>query len=150
MTSESIAHIYQTTRLHVRRKNNLAKVTCRWATYSSLRRLSSTDEVPCFLWAVCLYACSAYITTLQVRRIIGWLLPQWSLLSLCWETASHYTTRIFIKKKTPWSESASELYRPSDRRLSAKWLPTFADRGLHEVRVTDPNGRILGFLDRSR
>jgi hypothetical protein len=24
------------------------------------------------------------------------------------------------KKKTPWSESASELYRPSDRRLSAK------------------------------
>jgi hypothetical protein len=25
------------------------------------------------------------------------------------------------KKKTPWSESASELYRPSDRRLSAKY-----------------------------
>jgi hypothetical protein len=25
---------------------------------------------------------------------------------------------------TPCSESASELYRPSDRRLSAKWLPT--------------------------
>jgi hypothetical protein len=24
------------------------------------------------------------------------------------------------KKKTSWSESASELYRPSDRRLSAK------------------------------
>jgi hypothetical protein len=24
------------------------------------------------------------------------------------------------KKKTPWSESAKELYRPSDRRLSAK------------------------------
>jgi hypothetical protein len=23
-------------------------------------------------------------------------------------------------KKAPWSESASELYRPSDRRLSAK------------------------------
>jgi hypothetical protein len=31
--------------------------------------------------------------------------------------------------KTPWSESASELYRPSDRRLSAKRLATFADRG---------------------
>jgi hypothetical protein len=27
---------------------------------------------------------------------------------------------ISLKKKTPWSESASELYRPSDRRLSAK------------------------------
>jgi hypothetical protein len=53
-------------------------------------------------------------------------------------------------KQTPWSESASELYRPSDRRLSAKWLPTFAERGCHVVSVTDPYGRILGFLDRSR
>jgi hypothetical protein len=54
------------------------------------------------------------------------------------------------KKKTPWSESASELYRPSDRRFSAKWLPTFADKVFHVVSVTDPYGRILGFLDRSR
>jgi hypothetical protein len=54
------------------------------------------------------------------------------------------------EKKTPWSESASELYRPSDRRLSAKWLPTFADRGCHVVCVTDPYGRILDFLDKSR
>jgi hypothetical protein len=53
-------------------------------------------------------------------------------------------------KQTPWSESASELYRPSDRRLSAKWLPTFADKGCHVVGVTDPYSRILGFLDRSR
>jgi hypothetical protein len=34
-------------------------------------------------------------------------------------------------KKTPLSESASVLYRPSDRRLSAKW---FADKGCHVVR----------------
>jgi hypothetical protein len=54
------------------------------------------------------------------------------------------------QKQTPWSESASELYRPSDRRFSAKWLPTFADKGCHVVSVTDPYGRILGFLDRSR
>jgi hypothetical protein len=53
-------------------------------------------------------------------------------------------------KKTPWSVSASELYRPSDRRLSAKWLPTFADKGCHVVSVTDSFGRILGFLERSR
>jgi CBS-domain-containing membrane protein len=53
-------------------------------------------------------------------------------------------------KKTPWSESASELYRPSDRRLSAKCLPTFADKGCHVVSVTDLYGRILGFIDRSR
>jgi hypothetical protein len=54
------------------------------------------------------------------------------------------------KRKTPWSESASELYRPSDRRISAKWLPTFADKECHVVSVTDPYGRILDFLDRSR
>jgi hypothetical protein len=53
-------------------------------------------------------------------------------------------------KQTPWSESASELYRSSDRRFSAKWLPTFADKGCHVISVTDLNGRILGFLDRSR
>jgi hypothetical protein len=52
-------------------------------------------------------------------------------------------------KQIPWSESASELHRPSDRLLSAKWLPIFADRGCHVVSVTDPYGRILGFLDRS-
>jgi hypothetical protein len=27
------------------------------------------------------------------------------------------------KKKTPWAESASELYLPSDSRLSAKLVP---------------------------
>jgi hypothetical protein len=54
------------------------------------------------------------------------------------------------KKQSPWPVSASELYRPSDRRLSAKWLLTCADRGCHVVSVTDPSGRIIGFLDRSR
>jgi hypothetical protein len=54
------------------------------------------------------------------------------------------------QKKTPWSESASEIYRPSDRRLSAKRLPTFADIGYRVVSVTNPYGRILDFLDRSR
>jgi hypothetical protein len=51
-------------------------------------------------------------------------------------------------KHTPWSESASELYRPSDRRLSAKLVSIFADRECHVVSVTDPYGRILDFLDR--
>jgi hypothetical protein len=44
----------------------------------------------------------------------------------------------------------SELYRTSYRCLSAKLVPTFADRGCHVFSVTDPYGRILGFLDRSR
>jgi hypothetical protein len=33
-------------------------------------------------------------------------------------------------KKTPWPKSASEIYRTSDRRLSSKLVPTFADRGV--------------------
>jgi hypothetical protein len=40
------------------------------------------------------------------------------------------------RKKKPWFESTSELYRPSDCRLSAKLEPTFADRGCHMVSVT--------------
>jgi hypothetical protein len=36
----------------------------------------------------------------------------------------------------------SELYRPSDSRLSAKLVPTFADRGCHMVSVTDPYSRL--------
>jgi hypothetical protein len=32
--------------------------------------------------------------------------------------------------------------------LLAKLMPTFADRGCHVVSLTDPYGRILGFLDR--
>jgi hypothetical protein len=31
---------------------------------------------------------------------------------------------------TQWPESESELYRPGDRRLSAKLVPTLADRGV--------------------
>jgi hypothetical protein len=51
---------------------------------------------------------------------------------------------------TPWPESESELYRPSDRRLSEKLVPTFADRGCHVISTTNPYGRILDFLDRRR
>jgi hypothetical protein len=32
----------------------------------------------------------------------------------------------------------SELYRPSDCRLSAKLVPIYADRGRHVVSVTEP------------
>jgi hypothetical protein len=53
-------------------------------------------------------------------------------------------------KIPPWTESESELYRPGDRPLSAKLVPTFVNRGCHKVSVTDPYGRNLGFRDRSR
>jgi hypothetical protein len=50
-----------------------------------------------------------------------------------------------FKVNIPWPESASELYPPSDRRLSPNLVPTFADRG---VSRKIPYGRNLGFLDR--
>jgi hypothetical protein len=56
----------------------------------------------------------------------------------------------FLGCRASWSESGSEVYRPSDRRLSSKLVPTFEDRECHVVSVSDHYGRILGFLDRSR
>jgi hypothetical protein len=40
-----------------------------------------------------------------------------------------------------------ELYRPSDHRLSAKLVPTSADRGRRVVSQTDLHSSILDFLD---
>jgi hypothetical protein len=42
----------------------------------------------------------------------------------------------------------SELYRQSDRRLSAKLVPTFAVRGVSYTARRIPYGRNLDFLDR--
>jgi hypothetical protein len=46
---------------------------------------------------------------------------------------------------TKWRESTSELHRPSDRRLSARLVPTVSKRGCRVARAADPYGRILGF-----
>jgi hypothetical protein len=51
---------------------------------------------------------------------------------------------------TLWPSSESEVYRPRNRRLSAKLVPSFVDRWCRMVSATDPNGRILGFLHRKR
>jgi hypothetical protein len=64
-------------------------------------------------------------------------------------TSVHFSTTLLTYLLTQWPKSASELYRTSDRRLSAKLAPTSADRGCHVVGVTDPYCRILGFLDRT-
>jgi hypothetical protein len=61
-----------------------------------------------------------------------------------WRENLHLSSNV-----TPWSYSASEQYLPSDRCMSAKLVPTFADRGCHVVSATDPHDRILGFLDLS-
>jgi hypothetical protein len=48
------------------------------------------------------------------------------------------------------SQSTTWLYLTSDRLLSAKLMPTFADRGCHVVSVAKPHGRNFNFLDQSR
>jgi hypothetical protein len=49
----------------------------------------------------------------------------------------HYIleTDVICQTQTPWPQSASELYRPSSRPLSAKLVPTFADRGVPRVHL---------------
>jgi hypothetical protein len=88
----------------------------------------------------------------------GVIRPLTSIPLQCWSQGyvqphHHSQTHlqaVVLKKKTLWPESASELYRPSNRLLSTNLVPTFGDRGCHVVGVTNPCGRILGFLDRSR
>jgi hypothetical protein len=45
------------------------------------------------------------------------------------------------KIQTPGLELASELYPPSDRRLSAKLVPTFAGTSCRVASTTDPHSR---------
>jgi hypothetical protein len=54
------------------------------------------------------------------------------------------------KQTNSWPRCAGELYRPRGRSLSANLVPIFAGRGCRVVSVTDPYGRILGFVYRSR
>jgi hypothetical protein len=50
------------------------------------------------------------------------------------------------KKKTPWLESASELYRPSDRRLSVKLVPTFAYREVSRSQRGESHTTVIPFF----
>jgi hypothetical protein len=60
------------------------------------------------------------------RPIFGY--TEQEVESQCWAPYFHFVLRLFSglkqtnkqTKQTPWPEPASELYRPNDRRLSAK------------------------------
>jgi hypothetical protein len=86
---------------------------------------------------------------LRISEALIYLRFSWNLLNwkrviiLCWVNPSVYrhwvlqrkADQYFIRTEesfellffTLWPESVSELYWPSDRRLSAKLMPTFAD-----------------------
>jgi hypothetical protein len=67
--------------------------------------------------------------------------------------------RAFWISSVPQSKSNNDHYLPHlfqklnpiallrDRRLSAKLVPNFTDRGCRVVSTADPHGRVLGFLD---
>jgi hypothetical protein len=74
------------------------------------------------------------------RALIAW--PKRNVYKL------QYPTEFQTLNSVAWVRDQTNL--PSDRRLPAKLVPTFADRGCQVVSVTDPYGRMLGFLDRSR
>jgi hypothetical protein len=102
---------------------------------------------------VCIYAyffIHLYTNSFQCHSTLPKPDTKRCFLQLLGLRPSSFQTSALMKNTTPWPEPASELYRPSDRLLSAKLVPTFVDRGCHVVSVTDPYGCILGFLDRSR
>jgi hypothetical protein len=53
---------------------------------------------------------------------------------------------LVYKKQTPWPETASELYRPSDHRLSAKLVPTSADRRLSRSQRSGSPTAVISIL----
>jgi hypothetical protein len=77
---------------------------------------------------------SRAVSVLEMNRLFHMDMMSW----LCWlllrlNVVSHIIFNflfIRISKQTRWLESASELYWPSDRHLSTKFVPTFADRGV--------------------
>jgi hypothetical protein len=54
------------------------------------------------------------------------------------------------EQRTPWPESATELYRPSDHRLSTKLVPTSCRWRVSRGERDGSLRHILGFLDHSR
>jgi hypothetical protein len=71
-------------------------------------------------------------------------------LTALWFQHSQVKSRFHHLLKTLWPESASELYRLSDRRLTTKLVATFAGIGRYVVNVTDLYTAFSVFLDLRR
>jgi hypothetical protein len=93
---------------------------------------------------------SGHRSWLQIQRSRFRFLAPPDVLRRNWSEAGFTQPREYSwGPKTPWSESASELYQPNDTRLSAKCQLLWIE-GCSVASETDPYGRNLGFLDRSR
>jgi hypothetical protein len=93
-----------------------------------------------------LNACLFWGRTLMLLQHLNQ--SSWNLVYIYHATWDHLSDK--QNKQTLWPESASELYWPSDRRLSAKLAPTFAAGGCCMVSAMDSYSRILDFLDQGR
>jgi hypothetical protein len=81
--------------------------------------LKQCYPVACFYVALRMDAIMAIIVTQEFA--LQYILRTSSTILVVSLPYSYLNTK--QNKQTSWSESASELYRPSDRCLSAKWLP---------------------------
>jgi hypothetical protein len=86
----------------------------------------------------------AYAPACTALRVTGALKPPLDANATVLRTAAH-TENLTIKNSV-----ASELHRSSYRFLSAKLVQTFCGQRCRVASLKDPQGRILGFLDRSR
>jgi hypothetical protein len=59
----------------------------------------------------------------------------------CWQEYNKYYLHRLITNSVASSPQANYTDRASGRRLLAKLVPTFADRGCRVVSATDPRGR---------
>jgi hypothetical protein len=85
----------------------------------------------------------------QYKAIEKWLLSFKNENVVESDTRNHCLSSAVLKQlsKLRDFESASELYRSSDRRRSAKLVPSLADRECHVVSATSPSDRNFDFLD---
>jgi hypothetical protein len=61
-----------------------------------------------------------------------------------------YTDKNVHRKLNSVALVCERTLLPRDRRLPSNLVPTFADKGCRVISATDPQGRILAFLDRNR
>jgi hypothetical protein len=70
--------------------------------------------------------------------VIKFIEPLQAATAISYSAVTKSRALQFTIKQTQWPESSSELYRPSDRRLSEKLVSMFADRECRVVSAADP------------
>jgi hypothetical protein len=119
-----------------------------WPRQGTICPSSSPTSMCLGLWPIHEHWLALFTSTLKTETICT--LKTWATMPISTWCKDPRVGSTSIKNHHTHSESASELYRLSDRHLSEKLVPTFEDREWHVVSVTDPHDRILGFLDWSR